>query len=133
MKSDNKDFSPELRQALMRYNARFPLPVDFIADTMLEINRVAERRAYVRGLILISLVGLLMVALAVVMFNFVGIKLSMGLPILSTLMQSFTFVENIITSPIIVMLVVASAILLSLDHLMRRHFAMRHPRHASVR
>lgn len=126
MESDNKNLSPDLRQALLRYNARFPLPVDFIADTMLEIDRVAERRAYVRGLILISVVGLLMVAMAAVMFSLVGIKFSMGLPILSTLMESFTFVENVITSPIIVMLVVASAILLSLDHLMRRRFAIRH-------
>ena len=126
MESDNKNLSPDLRQALLRYNARFPLPVDFIADTMLEIDRVAERRAYVHGLILISVVGLLMVAMAAVMFSLVGIKFSMGLPILSTLMESFTFVENLITSPIIVMLVVASAILLSLDHLMRRHFAAHH-------
>lgn len=126
MESDNKNFSPDLRQALLRYNARFPLPVDFIADTMLEINRVAERRAYVRGLILISLMGLLMVALAVVMFSFVGIKFTMTLPLLSTVIESFTFVESVIASPLTIMLVVASLILLTLDHLMRRRFAAHH-------
>lgn len=126
MESDNKNFSPDLRQALLRYNARFPLPVDFIADTMLEINRVAERRAYVRGLILISLMGLLMVALAVVMFSFVGIKFTMTLPLLSTVIESFTFVESVIVSPLTIMLVVASLILLTLDHLMRRRFAAHH-------
>ena len=46
MESDNsKSSHDDIRQALLRYNARFPLPVNFIADTMLEINRKAERRA----------------------------------------------------------------------------------------
>ncbi len=126
MKSDNKNLSPQLQQALMRYNARFPLPVDFIADTMTEINRVAERRAYVRGLILISFVSLLMVAAAVVLFSFVGIRFTITLPIISTLIESFALVESILASPLIIMLLVASLILLTLDHLMRRHFALRH-------
>lgn len=126
MESGNKNYSPQLRQALLRYNARFPLPVDFIADTMLEVNRVAERRAYIRGLVTISIVSLLMIALAAAMFRFFGVKIAMTLPLVSTLVESANLVESIVTSPLIVMLAASAGILLSLDRLMRRHFATRH-------
>ncbi len=126
MESGNKNYSPQLRQALLRYNARFPLPVDFIADTMLEVNRVAERRAYIRGLVTISIVSLLMIALAVAMFRFFGVKIAMTLPVMSTLVESANLVESIVTSPLIVMLAASAGILLSLDRLMRRHFTTRH-------
>lgn len=134
MESGNKNFSPDLRQALLRYNARFPLPADFIADTMLEVNRVADRRAYIRGLVTISVVSLLMIVLAVVMFRFFGITLTMSVPVpvagMTTVFASvdhtISVVESIISSPLIVMLAVSAAILLSLDRLMRRHFAARH-------
>ncbi len=132
MESGNKNFSPDLRQALLRYNARFPLPADFIADTMLEVNRVADRRAYIRGLVTISVVSLLMIVLAVVLFRFFGIKLAMSVPVagmtsvFTTVDHTISVVEGIISSPLIVMLAVSAAILLSLDRLMRRHFAARH-------
>lgn len=132
MESGNKNFSPDLRQALLRYNARFPLPADFIADTMLEVNRVADRRAYIRGLVTISVVSLLMIVLAVVLFRFFGIKPDMSVPVagmtsvFTTVDHTISVVEGIISSPLIVMLAVSAAILLSLDRLMRRHFAAHH-------
>ncbi len=133
MESDNsKSSHDDIRQALLRYNARFPLPVNFIADTMLEINRKAERRAYIRGIVTISIVALLMIAVAAALFRMFGIKFAMSVPvteltsITTTISNSISVVENIISSPITIMLIIASAILLSLDHLVRRHYATHH-------
>lgn len=126
MDSRNKDLSPLLSQALARYDARFPLPVGFIDNTMLRVDRMAERRAYTRGLILISLVSLLMIATATVMFYIFSVKFSTTLPVLATVMHSFTTAESILTSPIVIHLAASSAILLSLDRIMRRRFATRH-------
>lgn len=115
-----------MRSALTRHDARYPLPVDFIADTMLRVNHIAERRAYMRGLITITIVSLLMIALTFVMLNFFGVKYNFTLPIVDTLIHSATVVESIIASPFIIMLIISTALLLTLDHLMRRRFAIRH-------
>ncbi len=133
MESNRNDFDRNIREALMKYESRFKMPDNLIADTIADITRQKERKAYVRGLIAASVSVVFMIACAVGLFLY--FYASSPAPVFSTNFSVdhtvhgvTSTMSDIFSNPLIIMVAIAAAVLLSLDHLMRSWLAgRRHP------
>lgn len=130
MESNRNNFDRNIREALSKYESRFMMPDNLIADTMAGIVRQKERRAYIRGLVAASVAVVLMIACATFLILYLSATtpeplLSSNISIGSTMTGVTSVVRDIFSNPFILMIAGATAILLSLDHIMRSRFAMR--------
>lgn len=130
MESNRNNFDRNIREALSKYESRFMMPDNLIADTMAGIVRQKERRAYIRGLVAASVAVVLMIACATFLILYLSTTtpeplLSSNISIGSTMTGVTSVVRDIFSNPFILMIAGATAILLSLDHIMRSRFAMR--------
>lgn len=117
---DNDNFAPNIRSALSRYEARHRLPDSMIADTMREISRISERRAYIRDIVIASIASIIVLVVAFAISRYFGVKLVFTIPIVDTFTGIVLFIKRLIASPFIDLLVITSVILLSLDRLLHR-------------
>lgn len=119
-----------MQEALAKYQSRFVMPDNLIADTMSAIIRRKERRAYIRGLVTASVAVALMIACAVFMLIYLADVspeplISSNIAIGATMSGVTSQVGNLFSNPLILMIAGAAAVLLPLDRLLRSRLAMR--------
>ena len=130
MESNRNDFYLNMRQALSRFESRFEMPDNLIADTMAEIISRKERRAYIRGLIVASVAVVLMIACAAILLIYLSSVspeplLSSGIAFGTTMTEANSVIGTIFSNHLILMIAGSAAVFLPLDHLMRSRFALR--------
>ncbi|MDE6270208.1 MAG: hypothetical protein K2M12_05060 [Muribaculaceae bacterium] len=124
MESNSNDFNNNLRDALARYESRFSMPDNLISDTMAEISRRKERRDYMRGLVVVSAAVLLLIALTATLLHYLHASiLPSDILLGSKVCEAFSVAGRVFSSPVVAMISVMSAVLVSLDYFMRSRLA----------
>ncbi len=113
-----------MTEALSCYGSRFVMPENLIADTMSEIVRRRERRAYIRGLLIASAAVVVMIACAVGLIVYLAVVTPepfypADIPIGNTVAGISSVMKGIFSAPIVLLMIGCMVILLLLDYLVR--------------
>lgn len=139
MNTNSNDFSRNMREALEKYESRFPMPENLISDTMAHIETRCEQRARVRGLLAVIAGALAIIACGVAGLLYLPLPTFIvearipavpSVHINHTLIESANLMGNLLANPMVEMMVVITAILFTLDRLLR-NLALRRSTHPS--
>lgn len=134
MNSDNTINNNNLREALSKYESQFIMPESLISDTMKNISRQNERRAYIRGILIAAFAAIIIITAAALLMTMLAESslTATGASMIRLFTETKMIIELPFSNPIITLVIISTLVLLLADHFLRTHLARHKPSHSSI-